>query len=598
MLSAFAEQPPSWSQWRRDGLRLACAPGDLAATGGECLAVAGFVSFEREGPRDLAAMLAGLGGGASWSSFAAGHYAAAFADLNRRTLSLVRDPSGAQLLFHARAGGLVLFATEVAPLLSHPEIGRALDRDAALEFLLNGALVFPTRTLFAGVRQVAPGAVLEFSGGSSAARRHWTGPWKAPERSPIAEPRALREALMNAVERCVGPEGRAAISLSGGIDSSVVAACAVDLLGRPNVEAFTYEFQDPDHPSEVPAAAEVCRHLGIRHHVVKVSFEQYRDSYLERTRLLEDPTCLIGLAHTALHAGKIRERGFSRCLYGHGLEEILGMGCHGYLDNLGMILGRLPRPDILLRFWGAGGAPETALRRLSRKIPLVKPPPAELHYPILCALESAGLIPDAAAFYPRALQDKVRPLIRSAPTMEFLDELRDLPLPVRLQLLKYSCYGLKLQSSAQLPFARAAGVALTAPALLLHDECLAPGFWGTARPGRALLRDAMKDLLPEAILRRAKLYYPVATTISSGQWRAELLRQLKARVGPSRRILSRTLDLDVEALRPCFDETQIRPAFQPFGSDNATRLALWHLLRVERGPNAPSPSWDELPAGV
>ena len=97
-----------------------------------------------------------------------------------------------------------------------------------------------------------------------------------PEGPPQKLAREFRDALTRAVERAVGRSRPVAVALSGGIDSSAIAAAAVDVVGADNVHTFTYEFDDPSHSKETEYAREVAEALGIRRHeVFQISFEDY-----------------------------------------------------------------------------------------------------------------------------------------------------------------------------------------------------------------------------------------------------------------------------------------------------------------------------------
>ena len=341
-------------QFSRGPLWLAAAA--LAHEGESCLALDGRAAFPMTGPRDLRKLLTRRRSRPDGLLRLLGHHILVCADAAGGRLELRRDPSGGALLFYALCQDLLLFSSSAEPLLAHARMRRELDAGAAAEFLLNGFLFSGPRTLFSGIHQLLPGQVLEAS--PDGLRLKWPEPDERPpdREDPTETPAGLRKSLQDVVKLAVGSEPRVAVSLSGGLDSSAVAACAADLLGAQNVHAFTYEFRDPLHLSEAPLAGQLCRRLGIPHHIISIGYDEYRNAVLETAWRVEDPSSLVRAARIPLLARAVRAQGLSLCLDGFGMEDLYGMGWSGYLDNLGRALPRVPQPDWTLRFWRAAVA--------------------------------------------------------------------------------------------------------------------------------------------------------------------------------------------------------------------------------------------------
>ena len=161
-----------------------------------------------------------------------GMFAIAMWDRQRRRLTLVRDHLGIKPLAYALTAHGLLFASEVGALLKDAACPRQIDPAAFAAYIRHGAVPAPW-TIFAGVRKLEPGQVLTWSAGDAdpVIRTFWSAVDVAEqgEAAPLSEPwDALvseGEALIaDAVERQMIADVPLGAFLSGGIDSSLVAA--------------------------------------------------------------------------------------------------------------------------------------------------------------------------------------------------------------------------------------------------------------------------------------------------------------------------------------------------------------------------------------
>jgi len=171
-------------------------------------------------------------------AFLEGDFALALWDRDRERLLLARDFLGQRPLHFHRGSRFLAFASMPAGLFALPEVPRAVDEEAMLDFL---ALMPPAgrHSHFRGVERVAPGESCVFTRSSMTSGRHWhfaAPPLRLARPGDYVE--AVREALDRAVKvRLRGGEGAVAAHLSGGLDSGGVAATAARLGSR--VTAFT-----------------------------------------------------------------------------------------------------------------------------------------------------------------------------------------------------------------------------------------------------------------------------------------------------------------------------------------------------------------------
>ncbi len=164
---------------------------------------------------------------------------------------LVRDRHGIKPLFWARGpDGELLFASEAKAIRAALGAG-ALD-EAALHLALNFRYVPGERSLFRGIRQLAPGAVLGWRDGDCAG--------SALAAYPLAQAPEPLAALQDSVRAHLAADVEVATYLSGGIDSAAVTAFA-----RPHVSgrlrAFTVDIGDD--PAEAANAARTAQLLDV-----------------------------------------------------------------------------------------------------------------------------------------------------------------------------------------------------------------------------------------------------------------------------------------------------------------------------------------------
>ena len=175
-----------------------------------------------------------------------GDYAFALWDGKRRSLFCARDHAGARPLYYAETRQGFVFGSDVEAVLAGPGVGRELDEFMVGMYLLRREWGVPdTRTFFRAVRRLPPGHGLVVEDGAVRLQRYWR-----PEDVPAAAPASddeHAEAFLDLYARAVkdrlrGP-GRIGVHLSGGLDSSSVAALAARELrrqGRPPPPAFTW----------------------------------------------------------------------------------------------------------------------------------------------------------------------------------------------------------------------------------------------------------------------------------------------------------------------------------------------------------------------
>ncbi|CAA7620912.1 asparagine synthase (glutamine-hydrolyzing) [Magnetospirillum sp. SS-4] len=212
----------------------------------------------------LLALLAGEGEAAL--SRLVGMFAFALLDRHTGRVLLARDRVGIKpLVYGALPGGGLAFASEIAALKTVPGIDLDTDRRAMSEFL--ACLYVPApRTIHAGIRKLPPGHVLRWSPGTAPVIECWWRPAFTGGRALSVDEATeeLMPALRAAVRSCMVADVPVGCFLSGGIDSSVIAALMAEARGRNQVSSFTMTFDQAAY-DERDAAKVVSAHVGTLH---------------------------------------------------------------------------------------------------------------------------------------------------------------------------------------------------------------------------------------------------------------------------------------------------------------------------------------------
>lgn len=197
-----------------------------------------------------------------------GDFALAIWDAPTRSLWCARDPMGARPFFYASLGNAFVFSNTPDCVRLHPDVSDALNPRAVGDFLLAAWNPDPATTIFRDVTRLPAGHVLTLREGLVRLGRYWTLPIEEPLRLPQPEDyiESFREILRRAVKDRL-PEERAALRMSGGLDSTSVAATAKRVSGERNrpcsLRAFTVDYAPLFADEEGDYAEVAARYLGI-----------------------------------------------------------------------------------------------------------------------------------------------------------------------------------------------------------------------------------------------------------------------------------------------------------------------------------------------
>lgn len=269
-----------------------------------------------------------------------GAFALAVWDPRLQRLLLARDRAGERPLFFTRTSGEFRFASEVAALQASGGLRPAIHNEGIRGYLQFGNFAAP-RSPFHGVEKVAPGERIAVSADRMTRHRYWRWPVTTrPKQPPSADP--FDAVFREAVRRQSDVDIEYAVFLSGGLDSSLVAAVARSVRpGRP-LRAYTVRF-DVDSFDEGDVAATVARRLGMEQHSVWVRPEDLISELPALLRRVGEPLADPAWLPAALLAREAA-RDVRMTLVGEGADELFG----GYPTYLGARLaqryGALPGP--------------------------------------------------------------------------------------------------------------------------------------------------------------------------------------------------------------------------------------------------------------
>lgn len=430
-----------------------------------------------------------------------GMFAFGLWDIPRRRLLLARDRLGIKFLnFVVGAEGLS-FASESKALVAAGRVDPRLDPRAVGQLLTLGFVQGP-RTFFLGVRRLEAGHWMTYEGGRIELHRYWDVPLtprgERPRRSAAEWSEGLREKLDETVRLHLRSDVPVAAWLSGGIDSSAIAALACRHGQRP-LTAISLAFEDPDADEvrklstladfpgfEVEVTRAECRSRDLAHYPAAVwHAEEPTGKGLEIPRLI--------LSRATAEQGKVvlTGEGADEVLSGYGwyrLEKVLrplGFVPAGLRRALSPLLGRA-RP------WTAGALAAPGETGLPRFAAMIRPGHAETPRRLLTPAFAGGVFEGGTALDPVEFPDLLKrchPLER----LQYLELKTRLPDYINLQLDRQA---MAWSVEARVPFLD--------HELVEYCMQIPPALKLRRLTEKYVLRRAMRGWLPDEIVDRPK----------------------------------------------------------------------------------------------
>jgi asparagine synthase (glutamine-hydrolysing) len=251
-----------------------------------------------------------------------GMYAIALWDGKKKKLILARDRTGIKPLYYATLQGRLIFGSEIKSILAAPGFERRIDMVALDEYLTFEYVPTP-RSIFQDVYKLPPGHMLVYQDGKSAVSSYWSFDLSKSENLQVHSEseykRQLLEIFRNVIQKEMISDVPLGVLLSGGLDSSTVAAFMVEASSSP-IQSFSIAFEDPSF-DESKYARKVAQYLGTEHHELTLTAGRMLDLVPRIGEFLDEPLGDSSLIPTFLLSKFVRNH-VKVALGGDGGDEL------------------------------------------------------------------------------------------------------------------------------------------------------------------------------------------------------------------------------------------------------------------------------------
>ena len=520
-----------------------------------------------------------------------GMFAFAIWDALKRELFIARDRLGVKPLYYVHTeDGSLYFASEIKSLLEARAVRAELNYAALPDYLANHA-TSGEETLFAGVRRLLPGHWMLWRDGELKIEKYWDVHFArdvegdgvghesdGDDRHGVSHPRRSdedyvaewAEMFRTSVRLRLMADVPLGMFLSGGIDSSAIAAVMSGMVGEP-VKTFSVAFKERE-ANELEFARIVSRAYKTDHHEIVVSPEEFFDALPALVWHEDEP-----LAHPSSVAlnfvSRLAARHVKVVLTGEGSDELLA-GYGRYRKTVyNLALGARYHAAVPSFVRGAvsravAGLPAARVRRKLARTFLCLTPDIETIY-----FDNFSVFSRAAQH--RLLTSQARERIGDADpyrvVSEYLEKTDARSLLERLLYVDMKTYLHELLMK-QDQMSMAASIESRVPfldhKLVEHTARLPERLKLRGWTTKYILRRAMKGVLPDEILRRPKMGFPVPV----GEWFR----------GRFRSVIDEYVTGERAAARGLFDQTFVRELVarhQSGTEDHSERL--WSLVNFE-----------------
>ena len=249
-----------------------------------------------------------------------GMFSFALWDKRRRRLLIARDRFGEKPLYWGVFDNTLLFASEPKVLLAHPAVKPSLNLQALRQYLSFDYVPAPL-SIYEGINKLPAAHKLVVEDGRVYTERYWCLSYKTAEPVPSEDEAAehLRELMADAVRMRLVSDVPLGVLLSGGVDSSTVAALAVQA-SHEAVKTFSISFAEASF-DESAYARGVAKFLGTDHHEERLSANLAANLVSEIGAWMDEPLSDPSLVPTYL-LSRFTRKHVTVALGGDGGDEL------------------------------------------------------------------------------------------------------------------------------------------------------------------------------------------------------------------------------------------------------------------------------------
>jgi len=249
-----------------------------------------------------------------------GMFSFALWDSRKRRLLIARDRFGEKPLYWGVFDNTLLFASEPKVLLAHPAVKPELNLNALRQYLSFDYVPAPL-SIYDGINKLPAAHKLTLEDGQVCVERYWQLSYKTAEPVPSENEAAehLRELMADAVRMRLVSDVPLGVLLSGGVDSSSVAAFAVASSPEP-VKTFSISFSETSF-DESAYARSVAKFLGTDHHEERLSANLAANLVSEIGAWMDEPFSDPSLVPTYL-LSRFTRKHVTVALGGDGGDEL------------------------------------------------------------------------------------------------------------------------------------------------------------------------------------------------------------------------------------------------------------------------------------
>jgi asparagine synthase (glutamine-hydrolysing) len=259
-----------------------------------------------------------------------GMFAAAFWTQSRKRLVLVRDRMGIKPLYVAQRRGHLYFGSEVKTILAHPAIDRQLSATGLHHYLSMNYVPQPA-TMVEGVEKLAPGHWMEWRDGRVSVEAYWKLEFAPDNRIKIGEAKEELDGLLRqSIREHLVADVPLGVWSSGGLDSSTMVHYAAEQAPQ-RLKTFSISFHGRKF-DESAYFRQIAERYGTEHHEFNLDPSSgLADAIEEFSYYSDEPSADAG-AVPVWFLSKMTRREATVALSGEGADEIFG-GYSTYLAN-------------------------------------------------------------------------------------------------------------------------------------------------------------------------------------------------------------------------------------------------------------------------